>query len=510
MFIIPRVHICMGLFDKLKFWQKQPEKRTGSYTLSDISAWVGQSLGLVDSPSIAGVTVTEQTALSLSTLWRGARVISESVSCLPKKLYERAERGRKEANNHPAWTLLHDEWNSEMSALDGVQLVQWWATIWGTGYVEIVRDGSGRAVELWPIPPWTCKAKRENGKQVFECSSENGTVDIPHEDVLVIRGPSKDGSVGYRLVQVARESFGFSLAADRYGSAVFGNMCRVGGVLKTQGQLSEQARENLRQSWKTMYQGVDKSGAIAVLEDGLEFQPFTLNNQAGQYQETRQHQIHEICRWLGIDPIFVYAFGTNPGGVAEQQTRNFLQFTLNPWLCRWESEVNRKCLLPSERSTHYFEFVREAVIQMDAKTQHEIWKIGVDGGWYDANEDIRPWLNLDARKKADVQVDASEPQAEPQEQDVPVETEQEIQTDPTKTLNGAQVASGLAILQAVAQNQLPRDSGIGALQVLLNLNAEQAEQLMGSIGKGFTPATPQATPQPITQTEDEGEDNADA
>jgi HK97 family phage portal protein len=103
--------------------------------------------------------------------------------------------------------------------------------------------------------------------------------------------------------------------------------------------------------------------------------------------------VYEVCRWIGVDPIFVYEYGRATWNNAEAQTRNFLQFSLNPWLRRWETEVGRKLLRPEERGQLYAEFTREAVVQLDIKTQSDVWAAGVSAGWYTVDE-VRGWLNL--------------------------------------------------------------------------------------------------------------------
>lgn len=354
-------------------------------------------VGMVQQPTLSGVRVDEESALALSTVYRASRIISESVGTLPLKLYSRTSQVRQEAKTHYLWSVLRDEVNPEVSSLEFFTQLMWWAVLYGNAYAEVVKNNAGEVTELYPIHPSHVRPVRDqHGSLVYAVRDDHGgEVALDHTDVFMIRGPSPDGSTGYRLVKLARESLGFSLALDRFGSSYFGNSCKVGGVLKTAGQLSEQARDNLRRSWANSYQGVDNVGKVPVLEEGLDFTPFQISNEAGQYTETRQHQVYEICRWLGVDPIFVFAFGSNPGGVAEQQTRNFLQFTLNPWLRKIETEISRKLIQKLEREELYAEFTREALIQMDTKTQHEVWGIGLDKGFYQVDE-VRAWLNLDA------------------------------------------------------------------------------------------------------------------
>jgi len=350
--------------------------------------------GLFGVPTKSGVTVTETSALALSTLWRAARVVSETIGTMPLKVYRKADGIREEARDSDYWTLLHDEPNPDQGAVDFFSLIMWHAVLWGNAYAEIVRDGTGRVTALYPIPPWTVAVgKRAGGGLAYQITTDEGTLVLSAGDVLHVKGPSTDGSAGYRLVQLARESLGYSMALDQFGASYFGNGCKIGGVLQTVGSLSDQARENVRAGWVASYSGVDNAGKVPVLEEGLTYTPFAVNNESGQYLENRQHQIVEICRWVGVDPIFVYEYGRATWRNGEQQYRNFLQFSLNPWLRKIESEIARKVISPADRPDLYAEFLRESVIQMDTSTQHQLWKVGVEAGWYEVNE-VRKWLNL--------------------------------------------------------------------------------------------------------------------
>jgi HK97 family phage portal protein len=359
--------------------------------------------GLFGITTKSGITVNESSALALSTLWRAARVVSETIGTMPLKVYTKTADGRDEARDSSYWHLLHDEPNPDMSSVDFLSLLMWQAVLYGNGFAEIVRDGSGQVTSLFPIPAWTVNVGKWTVKRVdkygrevevletcYKVSTDQGELILPASDVLHIKGPSPDGSCGYRLVQLARESLGYSMALDAFGASYFGNSCKVGGVLSTAGMLSDQARDNIREGWIASYSGVDNAGKVPVLEEGLVYTPFEVSNESGQYLENRQHQIYEVCRWVGVDPIFVYEYGRATWNNAEAQTRNFLQFSLNVWLRKLECEIARKIIRDTDV---YAEFVRESVIQMDAKTQSEVWKTGVEAGWYTPNE-VRKWLNL--------------------------------------------------------------------------------------------------------------------
>lgn len=440
--------------------------------------------GLFGIPTKSGITVNESSALALSTLWRAARVVSETIGTMPLKVYKKTDQGRDEARESPYWHLLHDEPNPDMSSVDFLSLLMWQAVLYGNGFAEIVRDGTGTVTALYPIPAWTVSVgKLEGGGLAYQVTTDQGTLVLPASDVLHIKGPSPDGSCGYRLVQLARESLGYSMALDAFGASYFGNSCKVGGVLSTAGMLSDQARENIREGWIASYSGVDNAGKVPVLEEGLVYTPFEVSNESGQYLENRQHQIYEVCRWVGVDPIFVYEYGRATWNNAEAQTRNFLQFSLNVWLRKLECEISRKIIRDTDV---YAEFVRESVIQMDTKTQHEVWSIGVERGWYTTAE-VRKWLNL---------------KAEETEQETAVPTTGDGSAVQDTALNGAQIASLLLILDKLALGQYPPEAVAAVIKVSFPAMSEATVNGFVSSLSKFTPEV--VTPLPVTPKEPNG------
>lgn len=368
-------------------WPSKKSERSG-IPLSQITSDIGSRLGLAYPPSSSGVIVSEQTALTLAALWRAARVVSESVGTMPLKLYTRTQDGREEATSDPLYRLLHDEPNEEMGSVDFLSQMQFWSVIYGNAYAEISRAGA-TPVALWPIPPWTVSPARDStGRLVYRVGAD---LVLDSADVIHVAGPRPDPTCeGYRLCHVARESLGMLLATDRFCNRAFSNNMKLGGTITHPGQLSENARENLRQSWRQEYAGVENSGKWALLEEGMQANPFQINNEQSQLVELRSQLVLEVCRWVGVDPIFVYEYGRATWSNAEAQTRNFLQFSLHPWLCKWESELNRKVV---RSSTTYAEFVRESVVQMDSLTQAQIFALGRKHGWLQV-ADIRHKLNL--------------------------------------------------------------------------------------------------------------------
>jgi len=98
--------------------------------------------------SVAGVRVTEDSALTLGAFWACVKVISEDLSGLPWRVHESLSGGGSaEVPDDPADWLLHVQSNPETPAFQFRECMLAWALTWGNGYAEIERDGAGRP--LW-------------------------------------------------------------------------------------------------------------------------------------------------------------------------------------------------------------------------------------------------------------------------------------------------------------------------------------------------------------------------
>jgi len=63
--------------------------------------------------------------------------------------------------------------------------------------------------------------------------------------------------------------------------------------------------------------------------------------------------------------------------------------------------------------------------------------------------------------------------------------------DPTEALNGAQVTALLEVIDRVARGMLPRETGVRVIESAFPLTREQAEAIMGDVGRGFVVAVGQ-------------------
>ncbi len=359
----------MGLMDWLPW--RRAEKR--NITLADFKA-----LGLTDTPTAAGIPVTERTALNLAAYWAGVNLISSAVAKLPRKVYRKVGDDREEVADHPVARILQVAPNDFMVPLVFWRTLMAHVLTWGNGYAEIEWSRSLVPIGLWIVTPDKIEPKIEGDRLVYRY---NGSQLIPSEDMFHIPGLGFDGLRGYSVVQMARQSIGLGLAAERYGAAFFGNGAMPGLVLEHPATLSKPAQERLRASWNDMHQGPDKAHRLAILEEGMKANPLSIPARDAQLIETREVQVLEVARWLNINPAMLgYKTAERPGGNYESNRLDYLDNTLDPWLVAIEQECNRKLISKGQQGTYYAEHTRNAVLRTDAKTRALVQKTYVDMG----------------------------------------------------------------------------------------------------------------------------------
>ena len=340
------------------------------------SALSGPTSGFVDMAyarrTAAGETVTPERALTLSTYFACIRVISEDVAKLPLDVFRRLRpRGKEYLADDPVLRVL-DAPNPELTGFTFRETLTQWAAGWGHGEAEIVRDGSGQVVELWPIHPSRITQTRREGKLQYRVAGDMAAPRTPGKrsdvviifearDIFSLRGIG-NAEGGYSIASLAAESIGASLAAETYGAAFFGQGSTSSGILTHPGTLSEGAKVALRESWQSTYGGAKNSHKIAVLEEGLTFSPITIPNEQAQFLQTREFGVEEICRWFRVAPHKVQHLKNATFSNIEHQGREHVTDTLMPWLKRWTEEIQRQLI---QDTTRFAAFDVRALISGD-------------------------------------------------------------------------------------------------------------------------------------------------
>ena len=347
--------------------------------------------------SIAGVSVSEDSALNYSAYYRAISLIAGSSSTLPIHIYKRiSESKREKLDGHPLEAMLNQESNPDMDAATFRETIQAHVLGWGNGYAEIIRAGP-RPVRLEILQPNRVKAKRgADGAIAYEVKEDNGvSITLEALDVFHLKNLGGDGLTGWSIARRAKESLGLSLAAEKFGSAFFGNGSRPGGFIKFPGVMKEEAWRKFRESFYEVHGGPQKFGKVGLLEAGMDWVAVGIPPEDAQFLETRRFQVAEIARWFGVPAHLLGDLERATHSNIEVQGIEFLVYCLRYWLVKWEKAINRILLSEAERRQGlYAEFVTDSLLRTDLVTRYNAYNVGVNGGWLSVN-DVRQRENLE-------------------------------------------------------------------------------------------------------------------
>jgi HK97 family phage portal protein len=329
--------------------------------------------------------VTNQTALTVSSLYACIRNVSEDVGKLPLKLFRKDGDSRFEVTDHPAVRLLQFQPNPEMDAMAFREAMNAQAMGWGNGYAEIQRDVAGNAVALWPLRPdrVTIHRDRTTQRMFYTITTDDGkTSDIFAEDILHIHGLGFDGVVGYNVVQLASQTVGASIAMDKFAGAYFANGMHQSGNLEHPANLSTDAQARLKEQLDADYGGADQAHQTLILEEGMKFSNNIIDPKSSQMIETRQFSVVEFCRWMRVPPHKVADLTKSAFSNIEQQNIDYVQDGITGWCKRWELALWIKLLSEQDKKDGlYFTHIVEGMLRGDIKSRSEaygkFWNIGV-------------------------------------------------------------------------------------------------------------------------------------
>ena len=379
------------IFSKLFRSRDKPENRTA-----------GSAYAFLMGGSTSGKSVNERSAMQMTAVYACVRILSEAIAGLPLHMYRyRDDGGKEKAIEHNLYHLLHDEPNPEMTSFVFRETLMTHLLLWGNAYAQVIRNGKGEVLAFYPLMPSRMSVDRtKDGRIVYiysrdqsEANAEKDSqVVLTSDDILHIPGLGFDGLVGYSPIAMAKNAIGMSIACEEYGARFFANGASPSGVLEHPGTLKDPKR--VRDSWTAAYGGTSNAHKVAVLEEGMKYVPISISPNEAQFLETRKFQIDEIARIFRVPPHMVGDLEKSSFSNIEQQSLEFVKYTLDPWVVRWEQSLSRALLTPDEKKTFFFRFNVDGLLRGSYHERMQGYSVGIQNGFMSPN-DVRELENLD-------------------------------------------------------------------------------------------------------------------
>ena len=374
----------MGIFSGLF---KSRDKPTNSYDSPSYTYFFGRSN--------AGKRVTDRTAMQHIAVYACVRVLSEAIAQLPLHVYKYNDKGKERVPQHPLYFLLHDQPNPEMTSFVFRETLMSHLLIYGNAYAQIIRNGRGDVLGLYPLMPDKMKVDRDEKNRLIYIYSrydeanpnlkEQGDIVLYVDEVLHIPGLGFDGLVGYSPIALAKNAIGISIACEEYGASFFGNGASPSGVLEHPGVIKNP--ERVRDAWQRAYGGRN-AHKVAVLEEGMKFTPIAIPNNEAQFLETRKFQIEEIARMYRVPLHMIGDLDHATFSNVEHLSLDFVKYSLDPRIVRWEQSLQKALLSDSEKGQYFVKFNVDGLLRGDYASRMQGYATARQYGWMSAN-DIR-------------------------------------------------------------------------------------------------------------------------
>jgi len=373
---------------------RQVERRW--QTIADIDAYLDRLASGGFGLSAAGQNVTVDSALRHWPVWSCVRVISETVASLPCIVYRRrADGGKERALGHRLYDVLHYQPNPEQTAMDYWDVVMVHCLTWGNHYSQIERDDYGTRA-LWPLDPSRMQIGRNGAGQLeYRYRQHGGDVQtFAFADIFHVHGLSWNGTVGLSVIGYAREAIGLGLSLEEFAARYFGQGTHPRGVLQHPGKLSDDVQERLRASWNEIYQGTANAHKVAILEQGMTWEPMVIPPEDSQFLESREWGAEIIAAWYRVPPHKIGLLKHATFSNIEHQAIEFVTDTIRPWVYRLEQSIRRDIFqIGDGKRDHYAEFLVDGLLRGDLASRYAAYATARQNGWMSA-DDVRGLENM--------------------------------------------------------------------------------------------------------------------
>ncbi len=355
-----------------------------------LADWFGTS-----SMSAAGVSVTPDSAMRASAVFSCVRVLSETVASTPLILYRRlSDGGRERATNHRLYSVLGRRPNAIQTRFEWLEQSTAHINLRGAAYSRILSSRRGD-VQLVPLHPSRVNPRiLDSGKLAFEYTPAAGGREILlQEEVLRVPFMVLDGVTPLSVIGAQRETIGASLALQDYGSKFFANDARPSMWIEFPGKFkTTDDQKDFKKSWQESQTGINRH-KTAVMEQGMKIHELGISNEDAQFLETKNALRSEIAGMFRMQPHLIGDLSKSTNNNIEQQSLEFVMYTMSPWFVRYEQAFSRDLLRDDEQDEYFFEFLVDGLLRGDSKARSQFYKDAIFAGWMNRNE-VRVKENL--------------------------------------------------------------------------------------------------------------------
>jgi len=403
-------------------WE-QRSSITAGHTPADVAWWehVWDGAG---SKAASGESVSEDSTRRVAVAWRCIDLLS-SLGTYPCKYYSRqSDGGKEELPDDALYSVLHDMFNPDMTAVEGWEMMFGHAALRHNAYAQIVRDTRDDVRELWPLNPSRMVVERAGGRLAYRYTETGGNERVfPAKEIFHLRGPMSDGLVGTSPLSYGVDVVGLRQSQVKQASGMFKDGLRIPFVWVFPGKFKDnQKRKETEAALNDAYGGADNAGKAPLLEQGLDLKSVGMTAEDAEALNQAKLSLNEICRYYGVPPHKAYILTDATYSNIEEQNTDWVVDTARAWYERAEAVIRKSLVPAAERRTRFAEFNMDAMLRGNTEDRWNANQIAIQTGVASIN-DIRKRENMNPVEGGDVHLVPLNYIPLDQIGDVPVSTE---------------------------------------------------------------------------------------
>lgn len=325
--------------------------------------------------------------LTLPSVQCAIRLISEAAASLEIRVERKSDGIWVNDPDHPVSALLADQPNDWASTFDLIRDLIATALTSDKGGLAFVNRVGGDVREIVRYEPAHYQIDYSgDGRQEPTYRINNRLIEAA--DIIHLRGPFSRCPLN-----LARDAIQAAKHMERHAANLFKNAARPGGVIETEKQVGDEGVKRMLAGWKASQEGSDNAGRTPVLWDGAKFVPMSLNSTDAQFLENRKYQTLEVCRAFRVPPSMLYELDRATWSNGEQQGKEFLTYSLEPWLSALEAAMRRALFAADQRRDYRVRFDRDDLTRADLTARASAINSLRASKTLNANE-ARSWLDL--------------------------------------------------------------------------------------------------------------------
>lgn len=310
-------------------------------------------------PVHSGVEVTHDTVLGLPAVIRATNIISNGVAKVPFYVFKLDGESQTWDTSHPSWDCVSRKPNTDFTVDVFRQTMTAWAVLYGNAVAYIDRPNwpNSTKIELLPLLPDRTRPMRLSREMVkrYDVEDQIGTLYYTTivngkekiyraSECLHIRGFGPNPYWGYDIVEVLRQTFGGAIASQEFGHRFFGQGANPAGFVTMPAGLDEEAEERFVESLRRASEGMGKSHRLAILEEGSDFKPWTIDPEKAQFLQGKEFDVRLLAMALGIKVHKLIDSANSSFKSLEQANQEHKEDDLLPWINRWRWQMSDKLL----------------------------------------------------------------------------------------------------------------------------------------------------------------------